>query len=121
MATNNTVTLIGNLGADPLIRKDKGGKEYAVLSLATTDSYQDRQGNWQHRNTIWHTVFVRGLMAVGYAKQQKKGNRIEVKAALDYRPFPSTVEGRALTRNEVLLTAYTVAGKPLTARPEEAA
>ena len=45
----NKVTLLGNVGKDPEIRSTPSGTMVANLTLATSDRFQDAQGNWQDR------------------------------------------------------------------------
>jgi single-strand DNA-binding protein len=51
----NKVILLGNVGKDPEIRSTPGGTMVANFSLATSDRFQDAQGNWQDR-TEWHNL-----------------------------------------------------------------
>jgi single-strand DNA-binding protein len=51
----NKVILLGNVGKDPEIRSTAGGTMVANLTLATSDRFQDAQGNWQDR-TEWHNA-----------------------------------------------------------------
>lgn len=53
----NKVILIGNLGADAEIREFDGGSRKASFSLATSDSYKDKLGNWVDQ-TDWHNIEV---------------------------------------------------------------
>ena len=51
----NKVILLGNVGKDPEIRSTGGGTMVANFTLATSDRFQDAQGNWQDR-TEWHNL-----------------------------------------------------------------
>ena len=53
----NKVILLGNVGKDPEIRSTAGGTMVANFTLATSDRFQDAQGNWQDR-TEWHNLKV---------------------------------------------------------------
>jgi single-strand DNA-binding protein len=55
MKSLNRVSLIGNVGKQPEIRTTPNGNKVANMSVATTDSYKDKQGNWQD-TTEWHKV-----------------------------------------------------------------
>ena len=57
MTYNNTVTIIGNTGDEARIIKTDD-TTFATLSVATTDSYKDKEGNWQNKETVWHRVMV---------------------------------------------------------------
>lgn len=63
MARNNSVELLGHLGADPK-SYDKNGKVFIVLNLATSDSYaieENGETKWKERDPVWHDVLVFAL------------------------------------------------------------
>ena len=57
MALNNTVTLTGNLGSEARIIANEENT-FAAVSLATTDSYKDEQGEWHDKQTVWHNILA---------------------------------------------------------------
>ncbi len=89
MAINNRVELHGHLGADPkVIGKDD--KTFLVLRLATTDSYPVGQGEevkWKDRETVWHDVLVFRPATAHFARDLKKGDRVQITGAISYRSF----------------------------------
>lgn len=86
MALNNRVELEGNLGKDTRI-VEKGGKQFAALSMATTDSYKDEKGEWHNRETVWHNILIFRPTAITFAKDFKKGDRVRVVGSISYRPY----------------------------------
>lgn len=84
MSHNNRVELEGNLGKDPRII-EKDGKQFAALSIATTDSYKDDNGQWHNRETIWHNVLIFRPLTITFAKDFKKGDRVRVVGSISYR------------------------------------
>lgn len=54
----NEVTLIGNLGADPEIRRTQDGRPIASVRLATTESWRDRNTGEKREKTEWHSAVV---------------------------------------------------------------
>ena len=104
MANNNRVELSGHLGADPkVIGKDD--KTFLVLSLATTDSYQVGQGEdvkWKNRETIWHDVLVFKPATAHFARDLKKGDRVQITGAISYRPFK---DAEGYTRRQANIVA----------------
>ena len=86
MAYSNRVELEGNLGKDARII-EKEGKQFAALSIATTDSYKDENGTWQNREAIWHNVLIFRTTAINLAKEFKKGDRVRVVGSISYRPY----------------------------------
>lgn len=87
----NKVTLIGNLGKDPEIRALENGVNRANFTLATNESYKDRNGNWQ-KSTEWHEIVLWRSMAER-AKILKKGMLVYVEGKLTHRKWVDK-EGR---------------------------
>lgn len=81
----NKVTLIGNLGADPDVRRLEGGATVAKLRVATNESYKDKDGNWQDR-TEWHSVIAWRTLAER-AEQIKKGTLLYIEGKLTTRKW----------------------------------
>lgn len=94
MGFNNRVELTGFLGDDPkTIEKD--GKSFLALSLATTDSYpveENGETKWKDRETVWHDVLIFRKTTAQFARELKKGDRVEITGEISYRPF-KTAEG----------------------------
>lgn len=82
----NKVTLIGNLGGDPEVRHLESGAMVARFSLATNESYKDKEGNWQNL-TEWHNVVVWRELAERAEKQLKKGMQVYVEGKISYRKY----------------------------------
>lgn len=110
-----SVSLIGNMGDEAVIT-EKEGKTYASFSLATTDSYQDDNLEWQNKEPVWHQVFSSNPKVVSLMKAFKKGTRIQVKGDLFYKPFTAVLEdGRQVQKNTASIAAYFIEPKPLAA------
>lgn len=77
----NSMTLIGNLGKDAELKRTPSGAEYTVFTLATNESYKDRNGEWQSE-TEWHYVKVWGRSAERASQQLKKGAKVYVEGKL---------------------------------------
>jgi len=82
----NKVTLIGNLGQDPEIRTLENGSQVGRFSLATSDSYKDKNGDWQTQ-TEWHNVVVWRDLAERAAAQLKKGSMVYVEGKISTRKY----------------------------------
>jgi single-strand DNA-binding protein len=82
----NKVTLIGNLGRDPEISRLESGAIVGRFSVATTDSYKDKEGNWQNQ-TEWHDVIVWNDKAEHAEKYFKKGSTVYVEGKLMHRKY----------------------------------
>lgn len=82
----NKAILIGNLGNDPEIKMLEGGTSVGRFSLATQDSYKDKNGEWQQQ-TEWHNVVVWRDLAERAEKQLKKGSKVYVEGKITYRKY----------------------------------
>jgi len=82
----NKVSLIGNLGRDPELRFTQGGRAVANFSMATTDSWQDKEGNNQER-TEWHKIVVFGKLAEICNQYLSKGRQIYIEGRLQTRDY----------------------------------
>lgn len=113
MAQNNTVTLTGNLGSEARIIATEENT-FAAVSLATTDSYKDEQGNWQEKDTVWHSILAFSPRVIEQLKAFKKGTRVQITGSLSYRPFEViNGEGEVITKKEAAIIASKVELAPL--------
>ncbi len=86
MAGVNKAILIGNLGKDPEIRNLESGVKLARFSMATTETYRDKEGN-RVDQTEWHNIVLwRGLAEVA-EKYLKKGNSIYLEGRIRTRQW----------------------------------
>ena len=87
MASLNKVSLIGNLGSDPEIRRLPDGTATTTLSIATTDTWTDKETKEKKEKTEWHrVVFFQGLAEV-VGQYLKKGSQIYVEGKLRTRKW----------------------------------
>ena len=102
----NKVMLIGNLGADPVIRQTQDGKRLAQLSLATSESWKDKSTGEKKEKTSWHriVIFNDGLAGV-VENYVKKGSKIFVEGQLQTRKFTDQ-DGNEKYTTEVVLGNY---------------
>ena len=82
----NKVTLLGNLGKDPEFFDTKNGNNLCKFSLATTESYKDKSGEWQE-TTSWHNVVLWNNLAKMAEKYLRKGSRIYLEGKLNYGSY----------------------------------
>ena len=78
----NKVTLIGNLGNDPEVRYGASGNAVANISLATTESWRDKDSGEQQEKTEWHRVVFFGKLAEIVGEYLKKGRQVYVEGRL---------------------------------------
>ena len=105
-ASLNKVMLIGNLGADPVIRQTQEGKRLAQLSLATSESWKDKSTGEKKEKTSWHriVIFNDGLAGV-VESYLKKGSKVYVEGQLQTRKFTDQ-SGQEKYTTEVVLGNY---------------
>lgn len=82
----NSVTLIGNLGQDPELRRTQSGEAVCSLSVATNERWKDRDGTQQER-TEWHKVVVWGAQAETCAEHLAKGRKVCILGSLQTRKW----------------------------------
>ena len=82
----NKVILIGNLGSDPELRYTGSGTAVCNFSLATTESYKDRDGN-QVENTEWHRIVAWARLAEICGEYLKKGRQVYIEGQLQTRQW----------------------------------
>ncbi len=83
MAGINKVILVGHLGRDPEIMTFDNGTKKASFSMATTESYRDKEGNWQDQ-TEWHNIVLWRYLA---EKNLIKGDQIYLEGRLRTRSY----------------------------------
>lgn len=77
----NKVILVGNLGNDPEVRYAQSGSAITTLSVATSESWKDKDGNQQER-TEWHRVKAFGRLAEIMGEYLKKGRQVYIEGSL---------------------------------------
>ncbi|MBT0960932.1 single-stranded DNA-binding protein [Denitromonas iodatirespirans] len=87
MASVNKVILVGNLGRDPEIRYAPSGDAICNVSIATTDTWKDKQTGEKKESTEWHRVVFFGKLAEIAGQYLKKGRAIYVEGRLQTRKW----------------------------------
>ena len=82
----NRVILIGNLGKDPEVRRLENGAVVAKFSVATSENYKDKIGEW-NTNTEWHDVVCWRNLAESAEQSLKKGTQVYVEGKLTHRTW----------------------------------
>lgn len=80
------MSLIGRLGAQPEVTTFESGSTLARFTLATNESYKDKNGQW-HENTQWHTVNAWGRIAERVKKVLAKGQEVIVEGKLVHQTY----------------------------------
>ena len=98
----NKVTLLGNVGKDPEIRSTPSGVMVASFGLATSDRFQDAQGNWQDR-TEWHNLKAFKRTAEIVRDYVKKGSKLYIEGKLQTRSWDDKETGFKKYRTEIIV------------------
>lgn len=109
MAGINKVILIGNLGKDPEVRHLEGGTAVASFSLATSETYKDKNGQ-RIEQTEWHNVVVWRALAEIAEKYLKKGMTIYVEGKLRTRAWEDKDKVKRYS-TEIIGDTITMLGK----------
>lgn len=102
----NKVILVGNLGADPEIRRTQDGRPIANLRIATSESWRDKNTGERKEKTEWHrvVVFNEGLCKV-IEQYVKKGAKVYIEGALQTRKWTDQ-SGQERYSTEVVLQGF---------------
>jgi len=103
----NKVLLIGRLGADPEIKQMVNGKSVARLSLATSQSWKDKNTGEKKEKTEWHRVVVFNEGLVNVVQQYlKKGAQVYIEGQLSTRKWKDEQSGQDKYTTENLIQGY---------------
>ncbi|KAF0131526.1 MAG: single-stranded DNA-binding protein [Bacteroidetes bacterium] len=118
MAGLNKVMLIGRLGKDPdVISFESGGKKMTV-SLATSERYRDREGNWQDQ-TEWHNIVAWGNLASDIAEKRRsyvKGDLLFIEGKIKSRQYTDS-QGVTKSITEIIAEKMNLISKGGTGHP----
>lgn len=107
----NKVILVGNLGKDPEVRHLENGAVVANFSLATSESYKDRNTGEMLTNTDWHNIVLwRGLAEIA-EKYLHKGDKVYIEGKLRNRSYQDQ-EGATKYITEIVGDNLVMMGKP---------
>lgn len=101
----NKVTLAGNVGKEPEIRTAKNGNKIATFSLATTESFKTKEGEWE-KKTEWHKIVAFGKSADFVEKHLIKGMRIMVDGKISYSKYEDKDGSTRFSTDIILQQTY---------------
>jgi len=90
----NKVILVGNLGQDPEVKFTAGGAAVTTLSIATSESWKDKESGNEQEKTEWHRVVLWRRLAEIAGEYLKKGSKVYIEGQLQTRKW----EQEGLTR-----------------------
>ena len=103
----NKVLLIGRLGADPEIKQMVNGKSVARLSLATSQTWKDKNTGERKEKTEWHRIVVFNEGLVNVVQQYlKKGAQVYIEGQLSTRKWKDEQSGQDKYSTEILIQGY---------------
>lgn len=106
MSSVNKVILIGNVGNQPEVRATQSGQEIANLSIATSETWKDKQTGERREKTEWHRVVIFGDGLVNIAKNYlKKGSKVYIEGSLQTRKY-SDKSGQEKYTTEIVLQGF---------------
>jgi len=83
----NKAIIVGNLGRDPEVRYSASGNAIANVTVATTDSWKDRQSGERQERTEWHRVVFFNRLAEIVAEYLKKGSQVFIEGRIQTRKW----------------------------------
>ena len=102
----NKVILVGNVGQDPEIRSTQDGREIASFSIATSDSWKDKNTGEKKEKTEWHRLAIFSPGLVGVVKNYvKKGTKLYIEGSLQTRKW-TDAQGIEKYTTEIVLQNF---------------
>ncbi len=100
----NQVQLIGNIGNTPLLKETVNGKKYTTLSLATNNTYINKDGE-RIKDTQWHNVVMWGKQAEIAENYLIKGQEVCIEGKLNYRTYEDN-DGKKINIHEIVASEF---------------
>ena len=113
----NKVFLIGRLGADPEIKQMVNGKNVARLSIATSNTWKDKNTGEKKEKTEWHRIVIFNEGLVNVVQQYvKKGTQVYIEGQLTTRKWKDEKSGLDRYSTEVVLQGFNSSFKILSSK-----
>ena len=113
----NKVILLGNLGQDPDVRTMQSGKKIATMSIATSDSWKDKDTGEKKEKTEWHRIVIFNDGLVNVVQQYvKKGAQVYIEGQLTTRKWKDEKSGVDRYSTEVVLQGFNSSFKILSSK-----
>ncbi|MBC7681926.1 MAG: single-stranded DNA-binding protein [Ferruginibacter sp.] len=109
MASVNKVIIVGNLGRDPEVRTFPSGDRVANVTIATTETWKDKQTGERREATEWHRVVFRGGLAGIVEQYLRKGSQVYVEGSIRSRKF-NDATGVEKSITEIVASEMTMLG-----------
>jgi len=113
----NKVLLIGRLGTDPEIKQMVNGKSVARLSIATSNTWKDKNTGEKKEKTEWHRIVIFNEGLVGVVQQYvKKGAQVYIEGELTTRKWKDEKSGMDRYSTEIVLQGFNSSFKILSSK-----
>lgn len=119
--TINKVTLIGNIGSEPQIKYTASNVAIVNLSLATTDSWKNKESGQYEDKTEWHRIVFYNKLAEVVAEYAKKGSKIYVEGKLQTRSWQDKETQQTHYVTEILANEMQLLGANKSEKKEDSA
>ena len=119
MSGINKAIVLGNLGKDPEVRFMPSGEAIANLTIATSESWKDKQTGEQKEKTEWHKVSIFGKLAEIAGEYLKKGSKVYVEGSLQTRKWTNQ-QGQDQYSTEIVLQGFGSKMEMLDGKPQGA-
>jgi len=106
----NKVILVGNLGKDPDIRYTPGGAAVASFSVATTESWKDKQTGEKVEKTEWHNITAFGKLAEICGEYLKKGSQVYVEGRIQTDKYQDKQTGQDRYSTKIIINDMQMLG-----------
>lgn len=115
----NKAILIANVGQDPIIKNNQDGRTFAILNIATTDSWKDKNTGQTKEKTEWHKVVVYNENLVKLVQSYvKKGTKLYIEGQLHNKKFTDS-SGIEKQQTEIVLQGFTGSVVILSSKKED--
>lgn len=105
----NKVILVGNIGRDPEVKFTPSGVPVAKFSIATSERFKDKGGEWQER-TEWHNIIAWQRLAEIVGEYVKKGSKIYIEGRLQTSSWDDKKSGEKKYKTEVVASDLVLLG-----------
>ena len=119
MSGVNKVILVGNLGKDPEVRFMPNGDAVANITVATSDTWKDKQTGEQKEKTEWHRIVIFGKLASIAGEYLKKGSKVYIEGSLQTRKWTNQ-QGADQYTTEIVLQGFGGKMEMLDGKPQGA-
>lgn len=104
----NVHFIMGNVGRDPEFRTFSNGGKICTMSVASSERWKDKDGEWKDRTT-WHNVVLRSPYALKVAESIRKGNRVVIQGKVETRSFDDKDGNKRYTTETIVNFDGTIA------------